>query len=178
MTRFREWALVSLVAVAAAGAGYGYHLWRNAPEGSRGNAEGLSALMTLPLPDLDNKLQRIEQWRGKVVVVNFWATWCAPCREEIPMFVRLQQKYGERGLQFIGIAIDQPDKVRPYAVELGMNFPILIGGVETIELTRKLGNRIGALPYTVVLDRQGKVVMTQIGAAKEAKFEPALASLL
>ena len=81
-------------------------------------------------------------------------------------------------MQFIGIAIDQPDKVRPYAVELGMNFPILIGGVDTIELTRKLGNRIGALPYTVVLDRQGTVVMTQIGAAKEATFEPALARLL
>jgi thiol-disulfide isomerase/thioredoxin len=120
----------------------------------------------------------VEQWRGKVIVVNFWATWCAPCREEIPMFVKLQEKYGSRGLQFVGIAIDQPAKVRPFASEFGMNFPVLIGGAEAIELTRTLGNKASVLPYTVILTRDGRIAATEMGAVKEERFESFLASLL
>jgi thiol:disulfide interchange protein DsbD len=176
--RLREWALIAVVAAAAGGAGFAYHLGRIAPEPVIASSDAIAALMTAQLPDLDNKIQAIEQWRGNVVVVNFWATWCAPCRDEIPVFMRLQQKYRDRGLQFVGIAIDQPDKVRPYAAELGMNFPILIGGAEAIELARKLGNRAGVLPYTVVVDRQGRVAATKIGAAQESKLGPLLASLL
>lgn len=179
MTKAREWLLIGLVALAAAGAGYGYNLWRSGPDTrAAASADGLGALMASRLPDLDNNPQSIAQWRGKVVVVNFWATWCAPCREEIPLFVRLQNKHRELGLQFVGIAIDHADQVRPYAAELGMNFPILIGGVDSIELARKLGNRAGVLPFTVILDREGKVVATEVGAAKEAKLEPLLKSLL
>jgi thiol-disulfide isomerase/thioredoxin len=176
--RLREWALIAVVAAAAGGAGFAYHLWRIAPEPVSTSGDAIAALMTTQLPDLDDKIQAIDQWRGKVVVVNFWATWCAPCREEIPVFMRLQQKYRDRGLQFVGIAIDQPDKVRPYAAELGMNFPILIGGAEAVELARKLGNPAGVLPYTVIVDRQGRVAATKIGAAQEGKLGPLLASLL
>ncbi len=178
MTRRREWMLIAGVALAAAAAGYVYNAWRTAPEaGSRAEA-GLAALHATRLPDLDGTSQPLAQWRGKVVVVNFWATWCAPCREEIPLFVKLQKKYGERGLQFVGIALDQPDKVRPYAAELGMNFPVLIGGAGAIELTRALGNRAGVLPYTVIVDRAGKIRSREVGVAKEAKLEPLLVSLL
>ncbi|MGZ5127731.1 MAG: TlpA family protein disulfide reductase, partial [Burkholderiales bacterium] len=79
---------------------------------------------------------------------------------------------------FVGIAIDQPDKVRPYAAELGMNFPVLIGSVDAIELTRTLGNRAGVLPYTIVIDRTGRIAAIEVGAAKESKLRPLLASLL
>lgn len=179
MSKTREWLAIGLVALVAAGAGYGYNLWRTAPDqDAAASADGLGALLASRLPDLENAPQAIAQWRGKVVVVNFWATWCAPCREEIPLFVRLQNKYGDRGLQFVGIAIDRADQVRPYAAELGMNFPVLVGGVDSIEIARKLGNRAGVLPFTVILDRSGKVVATEAGAVKEAKFEPKLASLL
>src|SRR5687767_5345616 len=95
------------------------------------------------LPDLDGVPQALAQWRGKVVVVNFWATWCAPCREEIPLLVKLQARHRDRGLQLVGIAIDRPDKVRPYAKEMGMNFPILIGNLEAVDLAKVLGNRAG-----------------------------------
>lgn len=175
MSRAREWVLIACAALTAAAAGYAYNTWRTAPEA--GDA-GLAALMAARLPDLDGNAQPLDQWRGKIVVVNFWATWCAPCREEIPLFVKLQNKYGDRGLQFVGIAIDQPEKVRPYAAELGMNFPVLIGGIDAIGLTRTLGNRAGVLPFTVVLDRSGKAVQKQVGAVKEAQTEALLAGLL
>jgi thiol-disulfide isomerase/thioredoxin len=178
VTRRREWLAIALVGLAAGGAGYGYNVWRTGSEPPSAAPDGLSALMDARLPDLDNRVRSVAQWRGNVVVVNFWATWCAPCREEIPMFVRLQSKYADRGLQFVGIAIDQPDRVRPYAAELAMNFPVLVGGVDSIELARKLGNRAGLLPFTVIVSRDGKVVATEIGAMKEAKLEPLLASLL
>ena len=176
MTRAREWTLIALVAAIAALAGSVYNVWRVAPH--QAASEAGAALLASEIPDLDGRAQPLNQWQGKVIVVNFWATWCAPCREEIPVFIRLQEKYRSHGLQFVGIAIDQPDKVRPYAAELGMNFPVLIGGVGAIDLSRQLGNRAGVLPFTVILDRHGKIVHTEIGAVKEAKFEPLLASLL
>jgi thiol-disulfide isomerase/thioredoxin len=168
----REALVIFVVGVAAALAGYGYYASRSAAPA------GAAELAAAKLPDLAGALQPLGQWRGKVVVVNFWATWCAPCREEIPLFVKLQEKYRDRGLQFIGIAIDQPEKVRPFAAELGMNFPILIGGVDALDLTRALGNRASVLPFTVVIGRDGKIVSSEVGVAKEARLEPLLSSLL
>jgi thiol-disulfide isomerase/thioredoxin len=175
----RDWTILAAVAVIAAAAGFAYNAWRTGARAPAGKgAAALAALMSARLPDLEQRAQTVGQWRGKVIVVNFWATWCAPCREEIPLFVKLQKKYGERGLQFVGIAIDEPAKIRPFAAELGMNFPVLVAGADAIDLTRKLGNRAGVLPFTVVVDRDGKVVSTEIGTAHNAKLEPLLASLL
>lgn len=134
--------------------------------------------MALQLPDLTGRVQAMGQWHGKVVVVNFWATWCAPCREEIPSFVALQEKYGTRGLQFVGIAIDQRDKVKAFAQEFRMNYAVLLGGLDTVDLTRQAGNRIGALPFTLVLDRNGHIVSRELGKVKEAQLEKLLLSLL
>ena len=174
MSRRGQWLLIAAVALAAAAAGFGYNLWRTSPHG----ADGAAALKAAKLPDLDGRPQALEQWQGRVVVVNFWATWCAPCREEIPILTKLQAKYGARGLQLVGVAIDQPEKIRPYAAEMGMNFPILVGGADAIELTRTLGNRAGVLPFTVIVDRQGRLVERTVGAVKEAKLEQQLLSLL
>src|SRR5829696_5684301 len=139
-SRRREWLVLVMVAVFAAAAGYAYNAWRTGSGAPAAAApDGLAALMSTRLPDMDGQAQRLDQWQGKVVVVNFWATWCAPCREEIPLFVKLQKQYGDRGLQFVGIAVDEPAKVKPFAAELGMNFPVLVGGAELIDLTRKLG---------------------------------------
>lgn len=176
LTRAREWVLIGAVAALAALAGVYYSASTVAPRNASANAA--ATLLSSAVPDLDGKPQPLGQWRGKVLVINFWATWCAPCREEIPVFVRLQDKYRDRGLQFIGIAIDQPEKVRPFAAEFGMNFPILIGGVGAIDLGRELGNRAGVLPFTIVLDREGRIVSTEVGAVKEARMEALLVPLL
>ena len=175
MTPGRRWALLGVGAIAGA-AGFGLNLWRTQP--GDGAAEAATALKAARLPDLEGRVQPVEQWRGRVVLVNFWATWCAPCREEIPILIRLQDKYGAKGLQLVGIAIDQPEKVRPYAAEMRMNFPILVGGADTIELTRTLGNRAGVLPFTVILRRDGSIASREVGAAKEAPLEAKLVALL
>ena len=105
-----------------------------------------SALLGVSLPDPDGKEQALAQWKGKVMVVNFWATWCAPCREEMPMFVRVQRELGPKGVQFVGIAVDSPDKARKFADELKLNYPTLIGGYGAMELSKTLGNSVMALP--------------------------------
>jgi thiol-disulfide isomerase/thioredoxin len=113
-----------------------------------------------------------------VLVVNFWATWCAPCREEIPGFVKLQERYGSRGLLFVGIAIDQPEKVAEFAQEFGINYPLLIGDLETLGLLRRVGNPGGLLPYTLVIDRRGNLVSREPGGFKEIRLDSMLQPLL
>jgi thiol-disulfide isomerase/thioredoxin len=181
MNAGRARALFIVVAVAAAAAGVAYRL--SPGENGAGHAESpsrsvVARIYGARLADLKGVPQPLEQWRGRVLVVNFWATWCAPCREEIPGFVRLQKRYGDRGLTFLGIAIDQPDKVAEFSREFGINYPLLIGDLETMELLRDAGNKAGVLPYTLVIDREGKLVNRHPGALKEPALETLLQSLL
>lgn len=173
MTRSRQVLVVIAVAITAAAAGYGVRLW-----GLAGTDRSAEAVMSARLVDLDGRQQPVNQWRGKVLVVNFWATWCAPCRAEIPAFVRLQEKYRSRGLQFVGVAIDQRDKVQAFAREFGINYPVLLGEIDTVEISRQAGNRIGALPFTLVFDRNGRIVSRELGETKETKLDALVQSLL
>ena len=116
------------------------------------------------LPGPEGRLRDVAEWDGRLLVVNFWATWCAPCREEIPLFIRLQEQFGDRGLQFVGIALDEPANVAPFAAEYGINYPVLVGQGEAIELMRRFGSRYGALPFTAVVDRDGRVAYVHEGA--------------
>jgi len=172
--------IFAAVAIAAAAGGAAYHLWSrgSAADRTQDSKTVAERIYTTRLADLKGETQPLAQWRGRVLVVNFWATWCAPCREEIPGFVRLQERYGARGLTFVGIAIDQPDKVAEFAREFQINYPLLVGGVETLELLREVGNRAGVLPYTLVIDRGGNLVSREPGALKEAKLEGLLQPLI
>lgn len=130
------------------------------------------------LPDLDGQRQALTRWRGQVVVLNFWAPWCPPCRREIPGFIRLQQRYGPQGLQFLGVALDQPEAVLEYVQAAGINYPILLGGMTAVMLGQAAGNPQGGLPYTLILDRQGRPVITLLGAVSEQRMEALIRSLL
>lgn len=166
-------ALAGGAGVAALGLG----LWL----GSRGPwapRPDASALLSVALPDVDGREQPLAQWKGKVLVINFWATWCAPCREEMPAFVRMQSELGDRGLQFVGIAIDQRDQVAVFARELALNYPALIGGYGAMELSKTLGNTLMALPFTLVLDRHAAVQTVRLGPFKQPELRSIVAQLL
>jgi thiol-disulfide isomerase/thioredoxin len=171
-----RWALLGVAAVVAVAAGIYFGVDRQAPTAQ--NPAAAAALAGLALPDPGGKEHRLEQWRGKVLVVNFWATWCAPCREEMPEFIKAQREHGAKGLQFVGIAVDQADKVEQFAKEIGLNYPTLIGGFGAMELSKTLGNDKMALPFTVVVDRSGRVVHTQLGELKPAKLQSIVTQLL
>ena len=108
------------------------------------------------LRNLKGNYESLEDYRGQVVILNFWATWSAPCREEIPVFIELQQKFQSQGLQFVGIALQQAEEVRDFIEEYNVNYPSLIGGDEVIKIASQLGNNIGAIPYTVMINTEGK----------------------
>jgi thiol-disulfide isomerase/thioredoxin len=168
--------LLALAAAAALAAGFYFARSSLFPAFSTG--QSAAALLGVSLPDPDGKEQALAQWQGKVLVVNFWATWCGPCREEMPMFVRVQRDLGPRGIQFVGIAVDQADKVRQFAADLGINYPVLIGGYGAMELSKSMGNSIMALPFTVVVDRTGRVAHTQLGPLKEDQLDKIVRQLL
>lgn len=130
------------------------------------------------LRDVDGNRRNFSEWKGKVVAINFWATWCPPCREEIPHFVELQHAYLDDGLQFVGIALQPADEVRGFLEEFKVNYPALVGGTEVINLAGKLGNDIGALPYTVIIDRDGKVAFTRRGPISKMDAESVIKRFL
>ncbi|MGV7234912.1 MAG: TlpA family protein disulfide reductase [Nitrosomonadaceae bacterium] len=140
--------------------------------------DGASLILETTLPDLQGTNQSVSQWKGKVLVVNFWATWCEPCRREMPEFIELQDELRDRGLLFIGIALDQKSKVQQYSKEIGVNYPILLGGIKAMELAEAAGNRYSVLPFTVIFNRNGEIVSTHVGRIARDKLEPILKPLL
>lgn len=164
----------ALYAIAALAAGAGGFVLKRALQPAATAPEIKSAsrqLRDLSLPDLHGKLQRLSQWDGKVVLVNFWATWCEPCRDEIPLLVRMQSKYGQKNLQIVGISIDSADKISQFSLKYNISYPLVVAGFETIELMRSLGNPSGGLPFTVVLSPSGELAATHLGAFSELQLE-------
>lgn len=168
----RETLVMVGVGVAAAVAGVVAGPWL---AGAPMDAE---ALYAAPLADLSGKARSIGEWRGRILVVNFWATWCPPCREEIPALVRVRDKLAPSGVEFIGIAIDQVSKVIDFSRNVQISYPLLMADPTGLDLIRKLGNPSGGLPFTVVLNRKGSVAHRYLGAITQQKIEDQLVSML
>lgn len=135
---------------------------------------GVDALLAMTLPDLDGRPWQLSQWRGKVLVLNYWASWCPPCIEEMPMFSRLHERYVAAGVQFVGIGMDETEKMQAFVRKSPVSYPLLVGG------TSPRGNpglTVRGLPYTVVLGRDGKVAFSRYGSVDEATLESQLRQL-
>lgn len=129
-------------------------------------------------PDLSGTRRRLAEWRGKVLVCNFWATWCAPCREEIPMLIAAREKFLSSGVEIVGIALDNAVKVREFSLTYKISYPILLAEADGLELMRRIGNSSGGLPYTVFASRKGVLVHRKLGALKQGDVEGILEPLI
>lgn len=163
-SRVRAWLAMLAVAALAAGAGAGLALWRL--QGEAPAPEASAALFGLTLPDPDGRPQALAQWRGRPLVINFWATWCAPCVEEMPDLQRVRDEYRARGVEIVGLGIDTADRIRAFRDDLRLTLPLLAAGAQGSEIARAFGNTAGALPYTVLIAADGRVVQRRLGRIK------------
>ncbi len=164
------------VAALAAGAGvYAYHQRATqTPEPARVAAQATGAaeaparklVATVPefsLADREGRMRSLGDWKGKALIVNFWATWCAPCRKEIPLLQKLQREHGGEGFQVVGIAVDFRDKVLAYADEMKIDYPLLMGEQEGLDAAAAFGIDAVGFPFTIFTDTQGRIVAAHMG---------------
>lgn len=157
------------IALVAIGFG-GYLLQANLAEKSNPAIDSANASLVtgndkleFQLMDVNGELRHSSEWDGKSRLINFWATWCAPCRREIPLLIATQDKFAADNLQIIGIAVDFPDEVAAYAEEAGFNYPILVGQEDAMAVAESSGIEFIGLPFTMVVSPSGDLIKTHIG---------------
>jgi len=163
-----------IVAVAALAAGAGFYAYRQhaaqAPV-ARPAAQLASRVPDFSLSDRDGQVRSLHDWHGKALIVNFWATWCAPCRKEIPLLQKLQRERAGEGFQVVGIAVDFRDKVLAYASEMQIDYPLLIGEQEALDAAAAFGVEAVGFPFTIFTDTQGRVIVAHLGELTQAEAD-------
>ncbi|MGH8377899.1 MAG: TlpA disulfide reductase family protein [Gammaproteobacteria bacterium] len=178
--------LVIAILIAAAAAGFGVYQWLQpmphstatsmlpaAPPQNVPAALSANRALALSLDDLSGNPHSLADWHGKVLLVNFWATWCPPCREEVPLLVKLQAKYAARGLQVVGIATDEQSEqdVRAFVKKMVVNYPILMSDNQSAQIISALGGTFIGLPVSILLDPDGKVLKIHSGELEPNEAE-------
>jgi thiol-disulfide isomerase/thioredoxin len=160
----RSHLVVGLIAIASAAIGIyaGSQRWAPAPA----EDGAVAALFRQSLPDAHNTPQALSQWQGKTLVVNFWATWCAPCVDEMPELSALQKEAAAKNIQIIGIGIDSASNIKDFSLKHQITYPLYVSGVGGTELARQFGNQAGGLPFTVLVSPDGKIQKTYLGRLK------------
>lgn len=153
------------IGAAAAVAGALFGALRLQSEGSA------ATLLAQPFVDLDGRTTRLRDWAAPVLLCNFWATWCQPCREEIPLLVAAKQKFALDGLEIAGIGFDDAAKMQQFAAKYAISYPILVGPAGTPDLLRTLGDKAAALPFSVVLNRARRISYRKLGAWSKSELE-------
>ena len=138
----------------------------------------VKAFLANPWQNPDGKPVDTSQWQGKILVANFWASWCPPCIEEMPTLDLLQQEYLQQNVLFVGIGIDSPSNIREFLKSTPVSYPIVIGGLEGSNLSKQMGNTQGALPYTVIINAKGKSTYTKLGKISEEELRKQIKAAL
>lgn len=175
-----------LVIIIAGGAGFGFQRYLQSQKGELApvipKAVHKDIIGTqrpaFELEDLEGKLRNIDEWNGKVLLVNFWATWCPPCKKEMPAFIELHEQYQSQGFEVLGIALDDKESVQDFVDTLGVNYTVFASEYAGLELSRLYGNRIGALPFSVFVGRDGKILLTKAGELTKQQVEQIIQPLL
>jgi thiol-disulfide isomerase/thioredoxin len=173
MSEFRNVGLAALFALAFLA--WGLSSLRPLFRSIAGNSMAPNEAPAWELKDLDRQLVKSSDFLGKVVILNFWATWCAPCKAEIPGFIALQKQYGDQGLVVIGVSLDDqgPAVVKRFMADLQMNYRVVLGDVALMQAFRGT-----AIPTTVIINRGGKIVARHVGFTPRETFEKAIQPLL
>jgi thiol-disulfide isomerase/thioredoxin len=130
-----------------------------------------SGVVSFTLSDLDENPRDFSEWDGKARLVNFWATWCAPCRREIPLLKKIQAKYGENNVQVIGVAVDFIEQVAAYAEDAQFNYPILVGQEDAMAAAEATGIDFIGMPFTMIVAPDGQLIKTHLGEIVEEHLE-------
>lgn len=168
--RWARWVVVGIISLIIGGY-FGYQQFSVAPPTA-------TTLHELELPDVTRQLRRGSEWLGKVVIVNHWASWCPPCRAEIPILIDYQDDFAAAGVQIIGIAHEDLTRARSFGDEIGLNYPSLVAIVGGRDLLIRHGNTLGGLPYTAIFNRRGQLVHRITGELTQPQLHALVAPLL
>jgi thiol-disulfide isomerase/thioredoxin len=135
------------------------------------------ALFAVGFKDATGRPATLGAFAGRILVVNFWASWCGPCREEMPAFSRLHARWSAKGVQFVGLSDEDPSVAARFGQDLAIAYPLWTGDAAVMELSRRLGNRLGVLPHTVLIGPSGEVLDQQVGAYSESALDEKLKSI-
>ncbi|MBZ5556956.1 MAG: TlpA family protein disulfide reductase [Acidobacteriia bacterium] len=153
------------------------HATAAAPGTAACPADAKKANFNFTLKDVDNKPVALTSLKGKVVLLDFWATWCGPCKIEIPWFIEFQKKYGPGGLQVVGVSVDDPlAKLKPYVAQMKMNY-LVLQGLDHDDMQDAFGPLMG-IPVTAVISREGKICAKHVGLTSKDAFESEIKALL
>lgn len=169
--------IIAFTAVALLFGALGAWLGHRQTEPAPAESSAVQAFMAQTMPDSSGRPQALTQWKDHALVVNFWATWCAPCVEEMPELSALQQEVAPRKIQILGIGIDSAANITEFGTKYKISYPLYVGGMSGSELSRSFGNQAGGLPFTVLIDRRGQVRKTYIGRLKMDELKTDLAAL-
>jgi cytochrome c biogenesis protein CcmG/thiol:disulfide interchange protein DsbE len=172
----RAFAALAVAALLATGCSSSRKSSVEAASAEKPGKPGPGPAPALALPDDAGRTVSLADYKGKVVLLDFWATWCGPCKIEIPWFIEFQRKYKDQGFSVIGVAMDEDgwEIIRPFAEQYKMNYPILLGNDETASAF----GGVEVLPTTFIIDRQGRIVATHMGLVSKSEFEDAIKALL
>jgi thiol-disulfide isomerase/thioredoxin len=134
----------------------------NADPGTGGKRPIPTLLPDITLPDANGTRHRLSEWRGHLLLINFWATWCEPCRREIPLLKRLRREHAQQGVEVVGVAVDFRDAVQKYARDMGIDYPVLVGEQDGLDAINAFGMD-AVFPFTVFADRQGRIITLKVG---------------
>ena len=170
----RQWIIISGISLLALLAGIFSSQWIS--KTGLASDPSIKAFFANSWQTPDGKTANSENWREKVLVVNFWASWCPPCVEEMPTLDKIAQEYSAKNVLIVGIGIDSPSNIREFLQKTPVSYPIVIGGLEGSNLSKQMGNAQGALPYTVVINPKGKSIYTKLGKITEDELKKAINS--